>query len=534
VKVFRSRNPALLLCFLQESFRDSDDTTTLSNYVLTDKLADFMETWASAGEETDLSGAAMTPEEKATKLIKDWVRDGYLTLYTDDQGEDLHSLTPEMENVMDWVASLMQKRTFVGTESRFLDIIHKLRELVQNTSVTLEDKLAELEGQKKQIEAQIRQLKLTQTVPTFEDYQVKERFHEVNVVARSLLRDFREVENRFRDIAQELYQKQSARNQTKGGLLGYALDTLDELRQTDQGRSFEAFYQHLTDPSQKAELDELIGRVFELMSERGLKPEDTFIRKIKFYLHTEGQKVNESFYLLAKKLEKIIAEKNIRDRRKSLTLISEIRTLAYGVMNNPPEDEAFLELDGRAQYLHTDPVVSLQEREVKIAPRVLSLAESDGAGFEVLLNRKGVDKTKLLANIQSLLRAQSQVTLRQVIEAFGLKGGLSELMAYGGIAASSAKHLINDTWQKRRARTELPAGPAMVVLQAVHILPIGGFRIWNVLRMPGLPFGEALVKKFAVFRVFQPLSDHLFLQWRGIAGKVVKQYIFRYEWVHTA
>ncbi|MBN8823355.1 MULTISPECIES: DUF3375 family protein [unclassified Spirosoma] len=453
IKVLRSRNPALVLCFLQEAFKADHYSPTLTHERLTVNLADFLETWLATDdelpEEGSLASVVMGVEEKAEKLIKDWVREGYLTLYTNDQGDDLHSLTPDMETVLDWVASLMQKRSFVGTESRFLDILQKLRELVQNTSDDWRVKVAELEQQKLAIDDQIRQLTLTQTVQTFADYQVKERFQEVNVVARSLMRDFREVEDRFRLIAQAIYQKQSAVDQTKGGLLSYALDALDELRQTHEGRSFEGFYQHLTDPSQKAELDELIRRVFELLTERGLTPDDTFVRRIKFYLHTEGQKVNDSFYLLAQKLEKIIAEKHLRDRRKSLTLINEIRTLAFSAMDNPPRDDAFLEIDGKAEYLSSDSFVSLQERESRIEPRVLAVAETEEITYESLVNQHVIDKSVLLANVKYLLRSRAQVTLREVIDEFGLKYGLAELMAYGSLAAASTKHLINDTLRNR-------------------------------------------------------------------------------------
>ena len=445
IRVLRSRNPALVLCFLQEAFKADNYTPILTNERLVGSLADFLETWGDADEDdSDLTSVVMSFEEKAAKRIRDWVREGYLTLYTNDQGDDIHSLTPDMETVLDWVTSLMHKRSFVGTESRFLDIVQKLRELVQNTSEDWREKVAELEQQKLAIDEQIRHLTLTQTVQAFADYQVKERFQEVNVVARSLMRDFREVEDKFRGIAQAIYQKQSAIDQTKGGLLGYALDALDELRQTDEGRSFEAFYQHLTDPTRKSELDELIRRVFVLLTERGLVPDDTFIRKIKFYLYTEGHKVNDSFYLLAKKLEKIIADKNVRERRKSLLLINEIRTLAFEAMGNPPKDDAFLEIDGRADYVSSDSFVSLQEREAKIIPRSLSVAENSDEGFDVLLNQAYIDKSVLLANIKCMLQTQAQVTLRQVVNEFGLTFGLSELMAYGSLAASSTKHRIND------------------------------------------------------------------------------------------
>ena len=444
IKVLRARNVSLILSFLQENFKENDYSPSISNEVLIDKLTNFLDIWSIGEEDGDMLVFGLNYEDKATKYIKDWVKEGYLSLYTDDQGQDLHSLTPEMESVLDWVDSLMKKKSFVGTESRFLDILHKLQELVQNTSEDWEVKVKELEDKKLEIDEQIRQLKIDKTIQTFEDYQIKSRFHDVNVVARSLMRDFREVETNFQEITRDIYQKQVEQNQTKGGLLGFALDALDELKITDQGRSFEAFYLHLNDPQQKQELDKLIKKVFELMQDRDILPEDKFLKKIWLYLNVEGRKVNESFDLLMKKLQKIISEKNVMERRKSLMLINEIKTLAFEVINKSPQNMIFLEIEDSAEYISTDVHVNLEERETKIIPRSLSVVADDSTIDLEQLMIKAVDKSVLLANIKLILRENSQVTLKKVVEEYGLKYGLSELMAYGAIASQSEKHLIND------------------------------------------------------------------------------------------
>jgi len=448
IRVLRSHEAPLVLCFLQENFKAGSYAPTVSNDRLVGQLADFLETHNLSGdsEEGDLAALGLSWAERAVRLVKEWVRKSYLTLYTDEQGTDQHSLTPELESVLDWVQSLLQKPAFVGTESRFLDILHKLhklRELVQNSADDWQARLAEMEKQRSALDAQIRELKLTKTVRTYEDYEIAERYQTVSGAARGLLRDFREVEGNFRDITQRIYEQQSTANHTKGGLLGLALDALDELRLTNQGRSFEAFYRHLNDPRQRAELDALVRQVFELLQDRGLAAGDEFLRKIRLYLHGEGRKVNDSFYALARKLEKILSEKSLRDRRKSLLLINDIRALAFEVMDDPPKDPVFLELEGRADYLGTESTVALKERESAIVPRVLRVAQQEEPELTALVSTRVVDKAALTANINALLRTHSQVTLRQVVAAHALRHGVPELMTYGSIAAGSPRHLIN-------------------------------------------------------------------------------------------
>ena len=209
IRLLRSRNAALVLCFLQESFKGGSYAPVLAGDKLTTQLADFLETHQAGDAEGDLSTLGLPYEEQAAQLLKKWVRDGYLTLYTDEHGADQHTLTPELESVLDWVHSLLDKPAHVGTESRFLDIMHKLRELVQNADDDWRTKLAELEKQKTDLEKQIRELKLTKTVVTYDDVQIAERYQSVSGLARGLLRDFREVESNFRAITQQIYQQQS-------------------------------------------------------------------------------------------------------------------------------------------------------------------------------------------------------------------------------------------------------------------------------------------------------------------------------------
>ncbi|MDX5024748.1 DUF3375 family protein, partial [Streptococcus suis] len=77
---------------------------------------------------------------------------------------------------------------------------------------------------------------------------------------------------------------------------------------------------------------------------------DGFLRRIRFYLHGEGQKVNDSFHALARTLEKIVSEKNLREHHRSKALIQTIRRLAFEVMDAPLEEAIFLKIDGRADY----------------------------------------------------------------------------------------------------------------------------------------------------------------------------------------
>jgi hypothetical protein len=50
----------------------------------------------------------------------------------------------------------------------------------------------------------------------------------------------------------------------------------------------------------------------------------------------------------------------------------------------------------------------------------------------------------LLKNIQHLLKKQSQVSLKEVVEAYPLKKGLAELLAYITLIQQYDKHAVNE------------------------------------------------------------------------------------------
>ena len=133
IRVLRARNAPLILCFLHQSFKGQDYAPVSSGTRLTGQLIDFLETWDVGDDEGESSALGQPAEAKAARLIKEWVDQRYLTLYLDERGDDQHTLTPELESALTWVAAQLEKPAFVGTESRLLDIRQKLRELVQNT-----------------------------------------------------------------------------------------------------------------------------------------------------------------------------------------------------------------------------------------------------------------------------------------------------------------------------------------------------------------------------------------------------------------
>lgn len=444
VKLLRANNSLLVVNFLYQTF-NVPNKIMMTNAELTQKLAEYLESRNDAEKIVDYHA-------KAKDYLEEWCHEEYryLRKYEDESGEYVHELTAETEKVFQWLESL-DKREFVGTESRFKDIVNKLKELIDHSTQDPQKRIAELERKKTEIDLQIQEIQHSGFVRTYDATQIKERFHEITKAARELLSDFKEVEQNFREITRRIYEKQAAEEMNKGTLLGYALDATDELKKSDQGRSFYAFYQYLMADSKKDELKHLLEHVYHLLHTKKIGVPDLFLKKIKFYLHGAGKKVIDSNHLLAEKLNRILAEKSVLERKKAKELIRDIKHYALQLVDTPPQADPFSSIEG-------DPLLEfgmerpLKEQRAEInAFRLYPIEASDKThvNFDALFTQFEINKEELQKQLEQVLQTQAQVTLSEVLAHYPVKNGLAEILTYFSIASLSPKHFINkDKYEK--------------------------------------------------------------------------------------
>lgn len=59
-------------------------------------------------------------------------------------------------------------------------------------------------------------------VEVYEDYQIEPRYNTLNKLAKELLSDFKEVDDNFKEIIKQIYQRQTD-NEGKKNILSYIL-----------------------------------------------------------------------------------------------------------------------------------------------------------------------------------------------------------------------------------------------------------------------------------------------------------------------
>lgn len=446
VRLMRAQNAALLLSFLSKEFKEPN-RLSISNNELIHKLSDYLAylDYIEEGQENDEHHE--DSEHRAKRYLEIWTDHGYLRKYPDETGEHMHELTPDTEKVFQWIDS-MNKKDFVGTESRFKDIFRKLRDLVDNSTSDPQARIRELERQKLIIENEIREIKIKQFVPTYDDTQIKERFYELNRAAKDLLADFKEVEQNFKDIIRNIYEKQSDKNYNKGTIIGYALDSLDELKDMDQGKSFYNFWHFLVNDKSQDELRGLIDNVYDLIDDRNIQLEDDrFLKRIKMMLYQAGKKVIESNKQLSSKLSKVLSERNLAEGRKTMELIADIRAVALKVVSKPPKVDDFTIIDGDIEIGNLMSRSLTEEPSEDFQPAIPTDGDAldlTSLKFNSLFSQFAVNHTELQENIDNFLKKKKQVSLVEILEEKPISKGLSELLTYLNIASKSTKHIISD------------------------------------------------------------------------------------------
>lgn len=385
----------------------------------------------------------------ARQYLDDWATPerAYLRKYYPKSGEDAEfDLTPAAERAIEWVQALRPQQ-FIGTESRLLTLFQLLRDLATSGQEDPAARIAELERRKTEIERDIERVRNGQSGP-LDETQVKERYFQVEDTARRLLGDFRQVEENFRMLDAQTRQRIATSSRPKGALLEEIFGETDHIRRSDQGKSFDTFWEFLMSPVRQDELQMWLAGVHELAAVRALAAEE-LVRNIPYLLLEAGEKVHGTVGQLVEQLRRFVDDQAHLENRRILDLIREVETHAVKLRDDVPQDAAFAMLDAIAPDFELPMCRALYS-----PPRnpVLTLAAVEDGTAELdlaaLFAQTVVDEKRLRGNIDALLRGRGQVTLGEVAAAFPPEQGLAEIVVYLRIAGeegAAVDESVHDT-----------------------------------------------------------------------------------------
>ena len=435
-RLLRSDHAALVASFLNRVFIAPNERVLAQS-----DLAEALEDELYAIRER--SGADAFPKA-ALDYLNDWAspEKGWLRkFYRQDSDEPQFDLTPATEKAIAWLASLTE-RSFVGTESRLLTLFELLRQMSEGTETDPGARIEELQKRRAALDVEIERAQ-DGDITLLDDTALKDRFQQFMQLARDLLTDFREVEQNFRVLDRRVREHIALWEGSKGELLEDIMSERDAISDSDQGRSFRAFWDFLMSSARQEELTLLLERVLALPVVAELNP-DTRTRRVHYDWLEAGEHTQRTVAQLSQQLRHFLDDQAWIENRRIMDILHGIESKALALRDSAPAGNVMHIADTAAgvtlpmeRPLYTPPVRPVIED--------VDLESGDGdVDASALFSPVVVDKSRLVRHIQRTLQDRSQVTLHELCELEPLQQGLAELVAYLELSCDTFETVVDE------------------------------------------------------------------------------------------
>ena len=438
-RLLRSDHAPLVASFLQRVFI-VPNVRTMAQADLAEALED--ELFALR----DRHGDDSFPRSAAAYL-NDWADNekGWLRKFYPTGSDEPHfDLTPATEKAIAWLESLTE-RAFVGTESRLLTLFQLLRQMSEGSQTDPAARLAELQKRRDEIDAEMARIR-DGDIPLLDATALKDRFQQFLQLARELLTDFREVEHNFRRLDRRVRERITLWEGGRGTLLKEIMGERDAIADSDQGKSFRAFWDFLMSQSRQDELSRLLEQVLALEPIAELHP-DVRLRRVHYDWLEAGEHTQRTVARLSQQLRRFLDDQAWLENRRIMDILHDIEARVLTLRDAPPARD-FIELAENAPRVELPFERPLYRPPIKpvIADVELEDGETD-IDTAALYDQVVVDRAELLRNLRQALQQRSQVTLGEVIARHPLRHGLAELLTYLHLAGDWPQAVVDEEQQ---------------------------------------------------------------------------------------
>ncbi len=450
IRLLRSDHSALALGFFQHAFKKSGRIQ-----IPMSELASLLDGYIEHLPPESRKGLTGSGEH----YINQWCSDKHRFLrryYEKDQDEPITELTFDTERALEWMWTL-EKKEFVGTQSRFGAIFEGMRSIVQKASTNPAVRINHLKSQRLEIDSEIREIEKTGQARRMDDTLIREKFLNLMEDARRLISDFSLVEDIFKELTTNIKKRKIQEAVQRGIILGEVLDAYDMLEESDQGKSFDAFWQFLlsTDYQDnfKTYVEELL-KIPEIINLDLLSPQRQYaetLKRFKNRLLSTGQKVLKSKTRLSAELRRLLERDNLAMGQELLEGIQEIKKTILEqpeILESSRETRILLSID----YL---PKITLPLERPLWKPSVQATFADvtiENGGEVLAKEALGDDLTPMLISelerkINAALENQTSIRLSKILESHPVSHGMSELIGYFVIGGTQFKTaVLDDDW----------------------------------------------------------------------------------------
>ncbi len=385
----------------------------------------------------------------ARSYLNDWAENdkGWLRKFYPAGTDEPHfDLTPATEKALAWLEGLTE-RAFVGTESRLLTLFELLRQMSEGSQTDPHVRIAELKRRRHEMDVEIARIQAGD-IPILDDTALKDRFQQFLQLARELLTDFREVEDNFRTLDRQVRERIALWQGGKGTLLEEIMGERDAIADSDQGKSFQAFWDFLMSQPRQEELTLLLEQVLSLSPIQAMHP-DSRLRRVHYDWLEAGEHTQRTVARLSGQLRRFLDDQAWLENRRIMDILRNIENHALALRQESLSGNfmSLAEMSARVELPLERPLF-----RPPLKPLITSLALDEGDAVldtTALYMQVVVDRSELRHNIHQALQGQNQITLAEVITRHPLCHGLAELVAYLQLAGEWPQRAVDDDVQEQ-------------------------------------------------------------------------------------
>ncbi|QTO23918.1 DUF3375 domain-containing protein [Burkholderia seminalis] len=422
-RLLASYQAPVTVSLLQSLFPET--STQLTSASLMERLSVEVDGLRARGEEIN-----KTPQ----MIIADWVHQKWLARsFPEGASEEQYELAADVVPAMRLVMGLLEPRQ-TATESGLAVVIDSVLRLAADTDPDPESRLRALHEESRRITEEIRRV-MQHGVSPLDPTRASERGRHVVATTEAIAADFRRVREAFEILNRDLRRQLVAHDGPRGEVLDKVFLDSDVIAESDEGKSFLAFWRLLTDPSQleglQAALEALESRPFiRLLS---LEERKRLFRVTEMLL-VEGTMVQDVMTTLGRSLRTFVQSREFQEQRRIKNLIRKAITesleLKDTLTNGRTIDFSLTlstsSLRSVAQLTLTDP----RERPGETSVDDAEAPEIDLEAMREMIDNADIDMPLLKANIRAALAERPQVSVRDLTIMFEVAQGLASIVGY--------------------------------------------------------------------------------------------------------
>ncbi len=420
------------LALLQTLLFETD--RRLPNSVFVDRLMRLL---------NEMSVESVSREAAAARIVQ-WRQAGYVVRsLTDRDAEPVYELSVGAFEAIRFISGQTVTR-ISPTESRLELLIHAVKKLVDDTDEDVKKRIERLQAEKKAIDERIRALK-DGRITTVSEVEVQAQVFDILAMIEALDGDFLRVRDAFHALAEKIHTDIMASESTRGKILEQFFAGYDTIAESDEGRTFTAFYRFLSSELSTREIEELVDALAErpFWSQLEDRRRDA-IADIQTDLSHRARETQQVMKRLASSLRYFVQSREYQQNRRLAGLIDDARKLALEVSRTRAfsATSRVFEADQTFASISSVGEVSLYDPENAGSGETLQTAEVPVVDLAALAERLAASEINyawLKETIERCLAERETVTIGDVMTKFPARQGLASVVGYIHLAIQHAE-----------------------------------------------------------------------------------------------